>query len=72
MTEAQKECLDKVENLLGEHFDSYVVCVDNADINDAGDHYTGGIWHGGHAMAAGLCELQKARIVHDSLSLEDL
>lgn len=62
LTEKQKQVLEEVNQQLIEHFDAYVLVVDVADANDAGDHFTAGMFHGGMATALGLCEYEKELI----------
>lgn len=62
MTAKQKEILDHVFDLMGEHFDAFAVVYDIADIDDKGTHATGGQFHGGEATAVGMLRCYVARI----------
>jgi hypothetical protein len=64
MTDAQQQVLQKVHDLLGEHFEHVVLIVGSYDEDKR--YSTSGHWHGGLAPAIGLCNIyqQKWQIDH--------
>lgn len=61
-TEVQNEVIDKVEKLLSEHFDAFVLAVTAFDINDKREHCTGGCHVGGIVAALGLLHHYDAKL----------
>ena len=61
MTPAQDDALKHVADVLGEHFDTFVVSVCATTEDDKGD-YTTAIYGGGFAAGMGLLELAKMEI----------
>lgn len=60
MTPAQKQTLEKVNELLREHFTAAVL-VTQAELGDREDAI-GVSWHGGYPTSIGLLELAKLRV----------
>lgn len=63
MTEAQKQTLEKIHELIREHFDAGVVIVetDTEDEKKGEDREIG--WHGGITRAVGLCKIAELRFL---------
>jgi hypothetical protein len=61
MTQAQRDILAQVKELMNEHFDSWILQfqTENDDKTDTVDT----MWHGGYATAIGLCRIAEREIV---------
>jgi hypothetical protein len=65
MTDAQKDAIKKITDLMREHFDQGIaslVCEDSDDERDQEVHVT---WHGSFASAYGLLELGKLQMISE-------
>lgn len=63
MTAAQKDALERLLDILREHFEGGVVVVQTE--NESANDEIQVSWHGGYANACGLLDLGKARIVEE-------
>lgn len=56
MTAAQEQAIEKIQDLVREHFDSGLILVESEDERDIQ-------WHGGFSAAIGNCEIAKRRLL---------
>lgn len=62
MTNAQLDALESAEKILGEHFDSFLLCLDTTNVNDENDHAFNYLFNCGESTALGLAESLKISI----------
>lgn len=67
MTAKQREVLDVIHNLMLEHFDACVYVVQNHDVGDRCLVETAGGFTAGIALAIGLCEVQKHKLLKQQM-----
>lgn len=56
MTPAQEDALNKLQDIVREHFDSGIIIVESDDTREM-------FWHGGISNAIGQCEVAKIRLI---------
>lgn len=56
-TQAQRDVLDQIEELLKEHFDSSILCVQSNCETEDGQEDKTFFYHGGMSTAIGLAEI---------------
>lgn len=64
-SEAQKEAYAKARELLHEHFEFVIICVES-EVQDGTDRAFDGSWKGGITAGIGLAERMKIRLLDKS------
>lgn len=67
MNKSQQEILDRVFEMLGEHFDHVVVAVGSYEDDEDKQYTTAASFSGGVASAVGLCRLYSSKWTQEHL-----
>jgi hypothetical protein len=67
MTDAQSQSINKAQEILGEHFEAFVICYQHGDEKEDNCEISGHVHFGGFNSAVGMLEVTKQKIVQISV-----